>query len=267
MNTTFDPALPVADILYDSDFNCRGQFTLQSVKDLADSISQVGGLISPVTVQPWNRDGYKYRLIVGYRRFRAATYFLKWTTIAANICVGLSERDAQVLNFMENLERKNLNIMEEARVIGRLYPDGATIRAAAAELKRPTRWVHIRLRLLAMPEVVQQRAAAGLLSQVNLEVLAGMKSATDQVLAAIRIGNARQRGKGKFLPGLDKACKPRSGVRRRDAINRMVERMLAAGIEGLAPRMGAWCAGYISDDVLLAEILATRNASRKSPDG
>jgi len=258
MNTIFDPAVLVKDILCDSDFNCRGQFTLQSVKDLASSIEQVGGLISPVSIQPWNRDGYTYRLIVGFRRFTAATYFLKWTAIAANICHDLSDWDARLLNLTENLERKDLNILEEARALGRLYAKGIGVGRIARELKRDTRWVYLRQWLLTAHEDIQQKAAAGLLSQVSLERLMGLKSTGEQLFAAEQISEARRRGKGKFLPGLDKRYK-RHGVRSRTAINQVVERMLAAGITGLAPRVAAWCAGYVSDEELdeeLSKVLA-----------
>ena len=77
-----------------------------------------------------------------------------------------------MLNLVENLQRKSLNILEEARAIQNLYPKGASVREAARELKQPTNWVHIRVRLLRMPEAIQQKAAAGLLSQANLETLA-----------------------------------------------------------------------------------------------
>jgi ParB/RepB/Spo0J family partition protein len=247
--------LPVAAIYYDAAFNCRGEFTLQSVKELADSIAEAGRLICPVVVQPWNKvDGFEYRLIVGHRRFKAVTAFLKWTEIPAYVCEGLSDHQARMLNLVENLQRKSLNVLEEARAIQNLYPRGVTLRQAAQELKQPTRWVHVRLRLLRMPEAVQQKAAAGLLSQANLETLAGMESPEDQIFTARKIVEARERGKGKFLPGLDRACKRRAGVRSREEINRMIERMLAAGIVGLPPRVAAWCAGCVPDEELLAEI-------------
>lgn len=245
--------IPVAAIYYDVSFNCRGQFTLQSVKELAESIAQAGRLICPVTVQPWQEPGFDYRLIVGHRRFRAVVEFLKWTEIPAYLCDGLSDHDARMLNFVENLQRKSLNILEEARAIQNLYPHGASVREAAKELKQPTRWVWVRVRLLRMPEAIQQKAAAGLLSQSNLYTLAGMESPEEQIAAADKIAEARQRGKGKFLPGLDRAYK-HSGVRRREEINRMIERMLAAGIVGLPPRVAAWCAGQIPDEELLQDI-------------
>ena len=249
--------LPVTAIHYDAAFNCRGEFTLQSVKELADSIAQAGRLICPVAVQPWaNEPGFDYRLIVGHRRFRAVTEFLKWTEIPAYVCEGLSDHEARMLNLVENLQRKSLNILEEARAIENIYPKGATVRQAAQELKQPVRWVYVRLRLLRMSEAIQQKAAAGLLSAANLEMLARIESVDEQHLAAHKIVEARQQGKGKFLPGLNKTYKRRRGVRPREEINRMVERMLAAGIGGLPPRVAAWCAGHVPDEELLQEIEA-----------
>lgn len=257
-------SIPVTAIFYDVAFNCRGEFTLQSVKELADSIAQAGRLICPVAVQPWATDGFDYRLIVGHRRFMAVTTFLKWTTIPAYICEGLTDHEARMLNFVENLQRKSLNILEEARGIQAIYAAGMSVRQAAQELKQPTKWVHIRVRLLRMPEAIQQKAAAGLLSQANLEKLAGMESPEEQIRAADQIVAARQRGRGKFLPGLDKTYKRRRGVRPRAEVNRMVERMLAAGITGLPPRVAAWCANQLSDEELLREIeLATLESAGK----
>ena len=252
-------SIPVKAIYYDAAFNCRGEFTLQSVRELADSIVDAGRLICPVVVQPWTAaEGFDYRLIVGHRRFKAIAMFLKWLAIPAYVCEGLSDHEARMLNFVENLQRKSLNILEEARAIQAIYTTGASVRQAAQELKQPTKWVHIRVRLLRMPEAIQQKAAAGLLSQANIEKLAGMESAEEQIRAADRIVEARQRGRGKFLPGLDTTYKRRRGVRPREEVNRMIERMLAAGITGLAPRVAAWCARQVPDEELLREIeLAT----------
>jgi ParB family chromosome partitioning protein len=135
-------SIPAAAIYYDAAFNCRGEFTLQSVKELAESIAQAGRMICPLAVQPWATEpGFQYRLIVGHRRFRAVTELLKWTEVPAYICEGLSDHDARILNLVENLQRKSLNILEEAHAIQKLYPKGSTVREAAAELKRPRMWV------------------------------------------------------------------------------------------------------------------------------
>ena len=193
--------VPVGAIYYDGVFNCRGEFTLQSVRELADSIVQAGRLICPVAVQPWSgARGFDYRLIVGHRRFRAVAEFLRWTEIPAYICEGLSDHEARMLNLVENLQRKSLNILEEARAIQRLFPEGASVREAARELKQPTRWVWTRRQLIRMPAAIQQKAAAGLLSQWNLDTLAGIESPDEQVAAANKIVEARSAGRASSCP-------------------------------------------------------------------
>ncbi len=136
--------LPLDRIYYDADFNCRGQFTLQSVSDLAESIRLRGGGVElkgldyPIVVQPIadmvgeKPAGFDYRLIAGHRRYRAMEVFLKWVRVPAMIRSGLSDHEARMLNFVENLERKDLNPLEEARAMARLYPDGVSLRVAAA---------------------------------------------------------------------------------------------------------------------------------------
>jgi ParB/RepB/Spo0J family partition protein len=250
-------SIPASAIYYDSDFNCRGEFTLQSVRELAESIREAGRLICPVAVQPWTEaPGFQYRLIVGHRRFRAATAFLKWTTIPAYVCKGLSDHDARMLNFAENLHRKSLNILEEAHAIRNIYAEaGGTLTKVAKELKQPLRWVWTRVRLLKMPEVVQQKAAAGLLTAANISALNRFKTAEEQIKAATKIAEARNRGKGKHLPGLEKEYQHRRGnSRNRTDINHLVERLLQAGITGLPTRVAAWCAGHVPDEELWAEI-------------
>ena len=179
--------LPLDRIWYDADFNCRGQFTLESVMDLAANIRLRGGGVElkgldfPVVVQPLadvggeKPAGFDYRLLAGHRRFKAVQTFLKWPCIPSMIRPGLSDREARMLNFVENLERKDLNVLQEARALGRLFPEGISLRAAAAEIKRPTRWVHARLRLLTLPEEVQELAASGLLAMCNVEMVADLR--------------------------------------------------------------------------------------------
>jgi ParB/RepB/Spo0J family partition protein len=252
--------LPLPRIYYDADFNCRGQFTLQSVSDLAESIRLRGGGVElkgldyPIVVQPIaDMTGRKpadfdYRLIAGHRRYRAMEVFLKWTLAPAMIRSGLSDHEARMLNFVENLERKDLNPLEEARAMARLYPDGVSLRAAAAELKRPTGWVHDRQRLLTLPEEVQQFAAAGLLAMCNVKVLAALPP-EEQIAAAHKIVQVKQEhGKTASMRHLDPSCRRKFGYRKSKAeINRVVTKMLGCGITGLAPRIGAWCAGYVTD--------------------
>ena len=261
-------AVPLKAIYYDAEFNCRGQFTLESVQDLAENIRLRGGgaalrgLDFPVVVQPIadmvgeKPAGFEYRLVAGHRRFKAVETFLKWPCIPSMIRPRLSDHEARMLNFIENLERKDLNLLEEARALGRLYPEGVPLRVAAKEIKRPTQWVHDRQRLLTLPEEVQQLAATGLLAACNVKVLAALVTAAEQIEAARRIVTAkREHGKTASLRHLSPKYRRQFGYRKSKAeINQMVTRMLGRGITGLGPRMGAWCAGYITDAELIRDI-------------
>lgn len=249
-------SLPVSEIYYDAEFNCRGAFTLASVEELAKSIKELG-LQFPVVVQPteeidgFKQEGFRWRLIAGHRRFRAVTTFLKWTEIPATIWSGLTERQARMFNFTENLERKDLNVLEEARALGRLFPDGASLRKAARELKRHTRWVHGRFRLLKLPEEVQIKVAAGTLSLVDVEVLWQFETPKEQIKAANDIAKAKQRGRHPSDGKLGRKFRYR---KTKSQINRMIAKLMDIGIDGLTTRALAWTAGSISDDEFEADI-------------
>jgi len=261
-------ALPCGRIYYDADFNCRGDFTLQSVSDLADSIKSNGRLLTPVWVQPavdvpGLPEGYDWRLIAGHRRYKAHTVYLKWPEIAATVLNGLDERQAHLLNFTENLERKDLNPLEEAMAISTLYPDGVTLRQAADELKRDTKWVHARLRLLKVPEPVQQLVAARRLTLLDLEIVCRKETPEAQIDAANALAaSKRGRGRKAVFTG-EKLLRSFRRRRNKEEINGKIAAMLNIGISGLVTRFAAWCVGAISDDELDADI--TRESENQNP--
>lgn len=246
-------SIAVKDILYDDKFNCRGEFTLQTVKDLADSI-QANGLQFPIVVQP--HDKKPYRLLAGHRRYKACVTFLKWTHIPATIRTDLTEKQSRILNFTENLERKDLNILEEARALVNCFGRNAPLRAVAKEIKRDTRWVHVRFKLLDLPVEVQTKAALGLLSTTNICSIWRLKSPAEQRKAALEIAKVKSRGYHRSIKYLDSKwqdCFKRR--KRKGEIRQMVSRMLNEGVDGLGPRALAWAMGEITDEELWADVL------------
>jgi ParB family chromosome partitioning protein len=250
----------VADIYYDPEFNCRSEFTLDSTMELANSIQEAGGfpygLKYPITVQLWDQQpGYRYRLLAGARRLRAVMVHLKWTEVPATIVEGLSEFEARKLNLLENLERSNLNIVEEARAIRRLFPNNGA-RVISRAISRPGIWVTRRLRILTLPEKVQTMLAAGLLLATDVVPIASVLDDPDaQIRMAEKIMEAR-RDRPAHGPHSGSRASQTHGVRKKKQIEQMIARMLDAGVAGLAPRMGAWCLGNLTDDELLADIEA-----------
>lgn len=240
--------MPLASIVYDADWNNRKPITIESIKSLADSIEQEG-LQYPITVQPLENG--KYKIVAGHRRFKAFE-FLKYDTIPATIRIGLNEHEAKLLNVSENLQRENLDIMEEAQALKQLYPEGVTVRAAAKELNKPTRWVHVRLRLLNACDEVQNVAKAGLLSSSELDRVLRENTQEDQLKIMKELLTFKEQRRGvmdKKPPHLRWTSRPSQ-----KEIYEMIVVMLDATIVGIGPRVAAWCAGSISRDQLLEDI-------------
>ena len=246
--------IPVKEILLDNEFNCRGYFTLESVESLAKSIKEIG-LQFPLLVQPYRK---KYRLLAGHRRFKAIEVFLKWTTAPAIVREDLTEHQARLLNLTENLQRRDLNILQEANALAGLYPEGVaceggvSLNTVAKEINKPSRWVHIRARLLKMPMEIHKYAAAGWLSAVNLEALWGLPE-KGRITAARRIVKAKKE-KGKTAHGTGGIKRSFVSRKSKRQICEMIAYLYNNNIEGLYTRLLAWTAGYLSDEEMNEDI-------------
>jgi ParB-like chromosome segregation protein Spo0J len=177
--------IAIRDIYVELGFNCRLDFTPQSVTDLAASVKESGGyptglrdpiLIQPITDaanDPRSNPDYahvKWRLIAGHRRLKACDIFLKWEMIPCRIISGLTEEEAQILNFSENFERKDLNILEEALWIARVFPD-VPAAVIGRRIKKHTGWVVGRQQLIELPLCCQTAASEGKLSLKDIDII------------------------------------------------------------------------------------------------
>lgn len=250
--------IPVACIYYDGNFNCRGEFAPNSVHELSQSIA-LRGLDFPLVVQPAEDvegglpDYKQYRLLCGHRRFKAITQFLDWTRIPCTRRGGLTEREARLLNLTENLERKDLNPLEEANAIGRLFPSELTLAEIAKELKRSNAWVKYRRDILTLPEEVQQLIAAKILRINDLRAIMGLPEER-------RLDVARAMARGEARPERP-AWQSRDGRKNRDGrkkrnsqVNRMIEKLFDADLHGLTTRLLAWTMGRVTDSDIELEI-------------
>jgi ParB/RepB/Spo0J family partition protein len=114
---------------------------------------------------------YDYRLIVGFRRFTACTRILRMEKIKATIVYGLTEEDAKVANFLENVARDNLNILEEARGLAGMFPENTPYSRIASSIKKHRDWVAIRFMLLKLSEPIQEAASNGLITQTDIRLI------------------------------------------------------------------------------------------------
>ncbi|MGB4592861.1 MAG: ParB/RepB/Spo0J family partition protein [Coriobacteriia bacterium] len=131
----------------------------EQINELADSLRKVG-MMQPIVVRP-HSDGYQ--IIAGERRWRAAKAAgLEKVPVKIIAC---SETEALALALIENLQREDLNAIEEARGYRRLLTDYEMTQAELADQVSKSRSaVTNTLRLLDLPEEVQQMMFDGKLS-------------------------------------------------------------------------------------------------------
>ena len=136
-----------------------------------------------------------------------------------------------------------------------LYPDKTPLRQISKELKRPTRWVHTRRRLMDMPREVQKWVAAGFIAATNIEAIIKLDSKEQQIKAARAIANAKKkRGKTRFL-NIDPKYKRTFRARRsKPQITALIAHLMAVNCDGLASRVLAWVAGRITNQEIEQDI-------------
>lgn len=168
--------IPLEDIYIDDEFNCRGEISHLSVRSLADSIEE-NGLLSPVTVI--NTPEYRlpvvgnkpYQLIAGFRRYKAHE-LLNRDAIPAFVSNKIQDQlEARIINIIENTEREQLNIFQEARSIKPLFDSGMSRQAIAKRLRKGDGWVQVRKMLISLPEELHPLYATGALTQASIRDL------------------------------------------------------------------------------------------------
>lgn len=166
--------IPLGDIDPNRD-QPRKKFDDEALSQLADSIRH-SGVLSPILVA---RSGERYTIIAGERRWRAAR-LAGLATIPA-IVREWDEIKRQEAALIENIQRENLNPIEEAQGIYTLMNECALTQEAVAErLGRSRPAVANLLRLLALPGRIQAAVIDGSLSAGHARVLAGIESREQQ---------------------------------------------------------------------------------------
>jgi ParB family chromosome partitioning protein len=159
----------------------RRNFDDAQLKELADSIRSEG-LLQPIVVR---RVGDKYQLIAGERRWRACQ--LVGLKIVPARVVEASDQSSAVMAMIENLQRADLNPIEEALGYASLLRDFSLTQEAIAERVGKARTtVANALRLLALEREVQGYLAKGLLSTGHAKVLLGLADEAQRVVLARR---------------------------------------------------------------------------------
>ena len=163
-------------------FQPRQDFDPAETQSLADSL-QAHGLLQPVVVR--RRDD-RYQLIAGERRLRAAAQ-AGWTEVPIQI-VEADDRQMAELAIVENLQRKDLNPLEKAASFQRyLEQYGSTQEELASRLKLDRSTIANMIRLLELPQPVQDALRSGRISQGHARALLPLGEEREQIDFCARI--------------------------------------------------------------------------------
>lgn len=255
--------MPMSDIHVDEEFNCRKKIAPIDVVDLAKDITK-NGLLQPVIIAQQSEEqiaanGRNYRLIAGFRRYKAHIVN-KSETILCSIHPGgiISELEARYLNLSENLNREDLNIVQEAGALKEIFQAGATESTAMRRLSKSRGWIQVRFMLLKLPDEVQVEVAAGFINQTQIRELYKLynRGTTDELHAAIKkIKNAKMRGEKS--PVIHAPNHKRAYVKKHRKRNEIFEMMahIAESIgNGFGTRCLSWAAGEITDGDIISDI-------------
>lgn len=173
--------VPVAEI-HRSPWQPRQVFDAAALQELTDSI-KAHGVIQPLLCR--RRAGGGYELIAGERRLRAASDAgLKQLPV---IVVDAIDRDAAEMAIIENIQREDLNVIEEAEGYRSLAEHfGLTQQEVADRVGKARASVANALRLLDLPDEIKQLLGAGMLSTGHAKVLLSLADEQEQVLLARR---------------------------------------------------------------------------------
>lgn len=181
----------------------RKEFSEEKIQELAQSIKE-NGLIQPIIVRKSPVLGYE--ILAGERRYRAS--------IAAGlsevpvIVKQLSDQDMMLHSIIENLQRENLNPIEEARAYQSLIDKGFTHTEIAEKMGKSRPYITNLVRLLGLPKHILTEVESGRLSQAHARLLIQLSSdKQDKLLNRIQTENLSVRQVEQILQKMKKSSK------------------------------------------------------------
>lgn len=181
----------------------RKEFSEEKIQELAQSIKE-NGLIQPIIVRKSPVLGYE--ILAGERRYRAS--------IAAGlsevpvIVKQLSDQDMMLHSIIENLQRENLNPIEEAKAYQSLIDKGFTHTEIAEKMGKSRPYITNLVRLLGLPKHILTEVESGRFSQAHARLLIQLSSdKQDKLLNRIQTENLSVRQVEQILQKTKKISK------------------------------------------------------------
>ena len=144
----------------------RKEFSKEKIQELAQSIKE-NGLIQPIIVRQSPVIGYE--ILAGERRYRASIE--AGLSEVPVIIKKLSDQDMMVHSIIENLQREDLNPIEEAKAYQSLIDKGYTHADIAEKIGKSRPYITNLVRLLTLPDFILTEVETGKLSQAHARLL------------------------------------------------------------------------------------------------
>lgn len=182
-------ALPVTAIAPNID-QPRRLFPERAMRELRESIRE-HGVLTPILVRPRpGPGGARYQIVAGERRWRASGE-LGLAEIPAVVRDDIDDRMAIELALVENLQRRNIDPMEEARALRSLLGLGYSQEELARRLSKSAAHISERLRLTTLPEPIQVLVLEGRLSSSAARNVARIPDPARQQTVAVELADGR----------------------------------------------------------------------------
>ncbi|MCD5325620.1 MULTISPECIES: nucleoid occlusion protein [Pontibacillus] len=212
--------LPVKNI-QPNRYQPRTIFNHEKIEELAQTI-QTHGMIQPIVVRKMEDEDAGYELIAGERRWRAVQH-LGWENVSA-IIREMDEAQTASVALIENLQREELTVIEEAMAYAKLLEiHNLTQEALAQRLGKSQSTVANKLRLLKLPDVVQQAILDKKITERHARALIALKDPekqeqllqeiiekslnvkqTEEKIAKLREGESKPQKRKPRLKGISK---------------------------------------------------------------
>ena len=195
------------DALVPGNYQPRQQMDAQALSALADSIRSQG-IIQPIVIRPLAQD--RYEILAGERRWRAACQ--AGLSQVPVIVHDISDDQALIIALVENIQREDLNAIEEAQAIGRLIDEfGLTHQQAAEKLGRSRSAVSNLLRLLTLAQPIREMLLMGQIEMgharalLALEVVDQLSFAQQVIKQGLSVRQIEQMVRDQLSPKPEKA--------------------------------------------------------------
>jgi len=195
----------------------RNEFKRENLDELANSIKEKG-LLQPLIISPGIISG-EYELIAGERRLRAAK--LAGLNEVPAIIRTVNEQERLQISLIENLQREDLNPIEEAKAFKRLIEEfGLTQEELARRLGKSRALIANTLRLLNLPQEIREAVISGTISSGHARTLVGLPvekmqklvqriinerlsvRETEKIVERFKVESLKLKRKKKILPEL-----------------------------------------------------------------